>query len=69
MLKETKTEEILGFIISFLSLVTFQLRGPATWLRLRMIAPTNHFIACGPRQFGDFCNIFASTMGKDQKKF
>ena len=34
MLKETVTEEILGFFVTFLLLVTFQLRSPAPWLRL-----------------------------------
>ena len=36
MLKETETEETIGFFVTFLSLVTFQLRErrrPPSWLR------------------------------------
>ena len=54
MLKETKTEETLGFFISFLSLATFQLRGPAPWLGLSMIAPSNHVVALAPGTLGIF---------------
>ena len=34
MLKETETEDTIGFFVTFLSLVAFQLRRVAPWLRL-----------------------------------
>ena len=34
MLKATETEEKIGFCVTFLSLVTFQLGGGDHWLRL-----------------------------------
>ena len=68
MLKETETEKTLGFFFTFLSLVTFQLRVPASWLRLWMITPTNHVISREPKHFGDFRNIFVLNIGEDKKK-
>ena len=38
MLKETETDETIGFFVAFLSLVTFQLGG-ALWLRLCPVVP------------------------------
>ena len=37
MQKETKTEEAIGFFVTFLSLVAFQLGGPATPLATPML--------------------------------
>ena len=34
MLKETEAEETIGFVLSFLSLVAFQLGGQAPWASL-----------------------------------
>ena len=39
MLKETNTEETIGFFVTFLSLVAFQLGGQAPWLRLCFARP------------------------------
>ena len=39
-----------------------------------MVTPTNHaiagliYIAPGPWQFGEFCNILLPSIGEDQKK-
>ena len=41
MLKETETEEPIGFFVTFLSLLAFQLRGappPPPWLPTRVFA-------------------------------
>ena len=39
------------------------------WLRLlTMLLPDRIYIAPGPWQFADFCNIFLPSIGKDQKK-
>ena len=40
------------------------------WIRLlTMLLPGRIYIEPGPWHFGDFCKIFLSSIGEDQKKF
>ena len=64
-----ETYETLSFFVTFLSFMTFQLRGPDPWLRLWMITLTNHVIVRNPRHFGDFRNIFLQNVDEDQNKY
>ena len=65
MLKETETSD---FFVTFLSLVTVQLRVPAPSLRLWMITPIKHVVAQSPQYFGNYHNIILPNIGEDQKK-